>query len=55
MLDVFEQAPFKDGSVFDGVPNLVLTPYIARVTEDSNVRVSAVTAQHVREALEQRP
>ncbi len=55
MLDVFEQEPLKDGGVFDGVPNLVLTPHIAGVTEESNVRVSAVTAQNVREALEQRP
>lgn len=55
MLDVFEQEPLKDGGVVDGVPNLVLTPHIAGVTEESNVRVSAVTAQNVRKALEQRP
>lgn len=54
MLDVLERAPLKGGSVFDSVPNLVLTPHIARVTEESNVRVCAVTARNVREVLEQR-
>lgn len=54
MLDVFEQEPLKDGSAFGDAPNLVLTPHIAGVTEESNIRVSAVTAQNVRQALEQR-
>jgi (S)-sulfolactate dehydrogenase len=48
-LDVFEQEPVDVayGARFDGVPNLVLTPHIAGVTEESNVRVSAVTAEAV--------
>ena len=35
------------GALFAGVPNLILTPHIAGVTEESNVRVSAVTAEAV--------
>jgi (S)-sulfolactate dehydrogenase len=48
-LDVFEEEPLgaKAGSQFDGIGNLVLTPHIAGVTEESNVRVSALTAQTV--------
>mgnify|MGYP006331493353 CR=1 FL=1 len=34
-------------SHFAATPNLILTPHIAGVTEESNVRVSAVTAQSV--------
>jgi len=35
------------GAPFAGLPNLILTPHIAGVTEESNVRVSAVTAEAV--------
>ena len=52
MLDVFEQEPLLADSVFAGVPNIILTPHIAGVTEDSNVRVSAVTVKNVRNVLE---
>jgi (S)-sulfolactate dehydrogenase len=54
MLDVFEQEPLPAGSLLDGLPNLILTPHIAGVTEESNVRVSAVTAANVRRVLEAR-
>jgi (S)-sulfolactate dehydrogenase len=52
-LDVFETEPVtKDsGARFQGVPNLILTPHIAGVTEESNVRVSGVTAQAVLDVL----
>jgi len=40
------------GSIFRGVPNLVLTPHIAGVSFDSNIRVSAVTAENVRRVLQ---
>ena len=52
-LDVFETEPLsaKDGAKFEGVPNLILTPHIAGVTYDANVRVSAMTAENVRRAL----
>jgi (S)-sulfolactate dehydrogenase len=51
VLDVFEQEPLTAGSLFEGVPNLYLTPHIAGVTEEGNVRVSSVTARNVRNAL----
>jgi (S)-sulfolactate dehydrogenase len=34
------------------VPNLILTPHIAGVTEESNVRVSRMIAEKVSAALE---
>jgi (S)-sulfolactate dehydrogenase len=48
-LDVFETEPVdaQQGQRLRGVPNLILTPHIAGVTEESNVRVSAVTAEAV--------
>jgi len=48
-LDVFAREPVDaaSGAVFAGVPNLILTPHIAGVTDESNVRVSAVTAEAV--------
>ena len=53
-LDVFETEPVtaEAGALFRGVPNLILTPHVAGVTEESNVRVSAVTARAVVEALD---
>jgi (S)-sulfolactate dehydrogenase len=53
-LDVFAAEPLDAdrGSVFAGCPNLVLTPHIAGVTEESNVRVSWVTVEAVRKHLE---
>ena len=52
-LDVFDREPLDadTGAVFVDVPNLILTPHIAGVTQESNVRVSAVTAQAVRRHL----
>ncbi len=53
-LDVFENEPLDaaTGAAFGGLPNLILTPHIAGVTEESNVRVSDVTARAVRAALD---
>jgi (S)-sulfolactate dehydrogenase len=53
MLDVFENEPLSADSDFVGTPNLILTPHIAGVTEESNVRVSASVAAAVRRALEE--
>ncbi|ATJ81825.1 hydroxyacid dehydrogenase [Halomonas beimenensis] len=53
MLDVFEQEPLPAGSVLEGVPNLILTPHIAGVTEESNARISRMTADNVRDVLTQ--
>lgn len=52
-LDVFETEPMTAvaGARFEGLHNLVLTPHIAGVTRESNVRVSAVTADNVRRVL----
>jgi len=53
-LDVFETEPLtaEAAGLFDGIDNLILTPHIAGVTQESNVRVSAVTADNVRQVLE---
>ena len=55
-LDVFDREPLdaQAGARFADVPNLILTPHIAGVTQESNVRVSAVTAQAVRRHLTER-
>jgi (S)-sulfolactate dehydrogenase len=53
-LDVFDEEPLSAarGAVFAGCPNLILTPHIAGVTQESNVRVSHVTVANVVRALE---
>lgn len=52
-LDVFEHEPLDEanGAIFEGAPNLLLTPHIAGVTRESNVAVSNVTASNVLRAL----
>ena len=52
-LDVFETEPLTADAaqVFDGLGNLILTPHIAGVTQDSNTRVSAMIADLVLEEL----
>ncbi len=52
MLDVFENEPLAAGAGFDGVPNLILTPHIAGLSEDSHRRIGAFTAANVRRVLE---
>jgi (S)-sulfolactate dehydrogenase len=51
-MDVFEIEPLPGRSVLAGVPNLILTPHIAGVTVESNVRVGALIAATVRKALQ---
>jgi len=51
-LDVFETEPLPAGSVFDGCPNLILTPHIAGVTIEANERVSSMIAAKVLEVLD---
>lgn len=48
-LDVFETEPLtaEAGATFAGIESLILTPHIAGVTEESNRRVSEVTAANV--------
>ncbi len=53
-LDVFEDEPLSEasGARFDGLNNLILTPHIAGVTVESNVRVSHMIAGLVKAHLE---
>jgi (S)-sulfolactate dehydrogenase len=53
-LDVFEEEPLGAGrgGVFAGCPNLILTPHIAGVAVESNIRVSHVTIANTVRALE---
>jgi len=54
-IDVFEEEPLrKGGRLFEGVPNLILTPHIAGNTVESNGRVSGLVAERVMAALEGR-
>jgi (S)-sulfolactate dehydrogenase len=52
-LDVFVEEPLTaaTAAIFQGCPNLILTPHIAGVTQESNVRVSHVTIASVVKAL----
>ena len=51
-IDVFEREPLPAGSPLAGVPNVLLTPHIAGVTQESNVRVSGMIADRVLASLE---
>lgn len=53
-LDVFEQEPLgaERGRLFEDVPSLILTPHIAGVTRESNVRVSMMIAETILRVLE---
>lgn len=55
-LDVFEVEPLsaEQGARFAGLPNLILTPHIAGVTEESNIRVSGLIADKVIAYLNER-
>ena len=52
-LDVFAQEPLSQerGQIFAGCPNLILTPHIAGLTVESNVRVSRMVAEKIRDHL----
>ena len=52
-LDVFESEPLdaQGGQRFAELPNLLLTPHIAGITIESNLRVSRLTAENVAKHL----
>ena len=50
-LDVFQTEPLPAGSPLADCPNLLLTPHVAGVTAESNVRVSTMIAERVAAAL----
>jgi len=47
MIDVFESEPVKDSKSFSDIPNLILTPHIAGLTSESNVRVSQTITDQI--------
>jgi (S)-sulfolactate dehydrogenase len=49
--DVFEPEPLGSGTPWQGCPNVILTPHVAGVTAESNVRVSTLIASAVANAL----
>ncbi len=51
MLDVFEQEPLPANSALANAPHCIMTPHIAGVTQESNVRISAIIADQVHTAL----
>ncbi|HEU0199772.1 MAG TPA: hydroxyacid dehydrogenase [Burkholderiaceae bacterium] len=50
-IDAFESEPLVAGNIYEGVPNLILTPHIAGVTRDSERRVNRMVVDKVLEAL----
>jgi (S)-sulfolactate dehydrogenase len=52
-IDVFDDEPLVAGTALAGLTNLILTPHIAGVTLESNVRVSALIAERVAAHLRQ--
>jgi (S)-sulfolactate dehydrogenase len=53
MLDVFDNEPLPGGGPLENVPNLILTPHIAGLTLESNVRVSSMVAREVSRVLKE--
>ena len=52
-LDTLDTEPItpETGKLFEGIENLILTPHIAGVTQDANVRISEVAEKNVRRVL----
>jgi len=52
-IDVFAEEPLTGdaGALYAGLANVILTPHIAGVTDESNARVSKMTAEKVLAAL----
>jgi (S)-sulfolactate dehydrogenase len=52
-LDVFEAEPLTASNPFHGAPNLILSPHLAGLTDQSAVRISQVVVGAVRQVLNQ--
>jgi len=54
-LDVFDEEPMRRerGALFAGLRNVILSPHIAGLTLEANVRTSEITAHNVLRVLEQ--
>lgn len=51
-IDVFEQEPLGYGSAFASPPpNLILTPHIAGMTQQSGIRLAEIVCQQIRQVL----
>jgi (S)-sulfolactate dehydrogenase len=50
-LDVFEKEPLPASDQFRSAPNLILSPHLAGITEQSSRRISHVVADAVRQIL----
>jgi (S)-sulfolactate dehydrogenase len=50
-LDVFDKEPLPASEIFQDVPNLILSPHLAGLTDQSSVRISEVVARAVRQVL----
>ena len=50
-LDVFGTEPLPPSPSFRGAPNLILSPHLAGLTEESAARISQVVARAVRQVL----
>ncbi|MGB3554150.1 MAG: NAD(P)-dependent oxidoreductase, partial [Jannaschia sp.] len=50
-LDTFADEPLGADNPFAGVPNLILTPHVAGVTQEANARVSEMIARRVADHL----
>lgn len=51
MLDVFEHEPLSQDNYFRNIENCILTPHIAGVTHESNIRISFFIAHKMLEVL----
>ena len=53
MLDVFENEPLNSPNKFAKFDNVILTPHIAGLTNQSNSRVSKMITKHILDFLKE--
>jgi D-3-phosphoglycerate dehydrogenase len=54
-LDVVEDEPLKPGHPLSGLPNVILTPHMAGVTEEAMMRMAETAAQEILRVLKGEP